>query len=107
MTALPPLSTGAAQVAEMVDDATDAFSVVGIPGRSGIVAVAKFSAIEEPMLFTALIANVGLEPAASPETSTVVLSALAATVATPVAVIVYHVSSTPPELVGAVQDNVT
>jgi hypothetical protein len=100
------LSKGAAQVAEIVDEATDAVSVVGIPGRSGIDAVAKFAAADEPMLFTALIVNEYFAPRVRPEINAVVLSGLAVTVATPVALIVYPVSSTPPELVGAVQDKV-
>jgi len=106
VTALPPLSTGAAHVAEMVDEATDAFRVVGIPGTSGIFAVEKFAAADEPILFTALIVKEYLAPRVRPEISAVVLSGLAVTVATPVALIVYPVSSTPPEFVGAVQDKV-
>ena len=87
MIALPPLSTGAAHVVEIVDDATDAASWVGTPGRFGIVAVANAVPRDEPMLLVALIVKSYFPPLVRPVTSTVVLSGRAVIVVTPVAVI--------------------
>jgi hypothetical protein len=79
---------GAAHVTEIVEAETDAFRVVGTPGRSGMVAVEKFAAADEPMLLTAFITKSYFPPRASPEMFAVVLSGLAITAATPEAVIV-------------------
>jgi hypothetical protein len=85
--ALPPLFMGAAHVTEIVEAETDAFRVVARPGRSGIVAVEKFVAADEPILFIAFIVKSYFPPRASPEMFAVVLSGLAITVGTPEAVI--------------------
>lgn len=85
--ALPPLSVGAAQVVEIVEDATVAASWVGIPGRFGIVAVANAVPRDEPMLLVALMVKSYFPPLVRPVTNTVVLSGRAVMVVTPVAVI--------------------
>jgi hypothetical protein len=84
--ALPPLSSGATHVVEIVDDETVAASWVGISGRLGIFAL-TVAPNEEPMMFVALIVNSYSTPFERPVIITVVLSGLAVTVGTPVAVI--------------------
>lgn len=85
--ALPPLSAGAAHVVEIVDDATEAASWVGIPGRLGTFALANTVPREEPMLLVALMVNSYSTPLERPVITADVLEGVAVTVGTPDAVI--------------------
>jgi hypothetical protein len=84
---LPPLSTGATHVAEIVEVDTEAVRDVGTLGRSGTVAVANDVAVEAPMLFNARIVKSYFPPLVKPMITAVVAEAVGVSGATPVAVI--------------------
>jgi hypothetical protein len=85
--ALPPLFTGGTHVAEIVDVETTAANDVGIPGRSGSVAVAKEVAVDEPILFNARIEKSYFPPLVRPVITIEVAAAVGVSGAAPAAVI--------------------